>query len=320
MDGEIRSRSSTGGTGVMAGQDWHRTEPREVRPFFDIISAENALNGCGIKLHDDGEFSPEESFELDEIDFQKLALSVSVKIPDFKSWIGGKLKSVDLELILIVRHGFLKRSEVVKRTALNEKLPAQWSVDAETLARLGGGRNTQITLAICLSKDRNAEPGSPFLPGHWLAKKTFVLRSRSMPTLFDLRIRTDEDWLAVNFPPKTYFAVEYTGGIETELDEGASVATVWVHADAHAKLTTSSLGDVIQPMLASEIITAILLESYPDWEKLNEVHRQSPLANLLAKLGGEDPMDLVDLQATARNPSRLRATIQDRLSVLGALR
>ncbi|MDX0333413.1 hypothetical protein GOC48_25310 [Sinorhizobium meliloti] len=304
----------------MAAQSWHRMEPREVRPFFETISAEKALDQCGIKLQDDGEFSTDASFELDEIDFQKLALTVSLKIADFKTWIGGKLKADDLELILVVRHGFLKRSEVVHRTGLGAKLPARWSVDTETLARLGGGRNTQVTLAICLTNDKQPEPGTPFLPGHWLAKKTFVLRSRTIPTLFDLRIRTDEDWIAVNFPPKTFFAVEYMGGIDTEIDEGASVATVWVHADAHAKLTTSSLGEVVQPLLASEIITAILLESHYEWEKRTEVDDRSPLANLLTKLGGDTPMSLGELQAIAKNPSKLRAIIQDRLSVLGALR
>ncbi|TAX97703.1 hypothetical protein ELH94_14845 [Rhizobium leguminosarum] len=304
----------------MASQSWHRTEPREVRPFFVTISAEKALDQCGIRLQDDSEFSSESSFELDEIDFQKLALNVSLKVADPKTWLGGTLKPDDLELLLVVKHGFLKRSEVVHRIGLAAKLPARWSVDTETLTRLGGGRNSQVTLAICLASDKKPEPGAPFLPGHWLAKKTFVLRSRTMPTLFDLRIRTDEEWIAVNFPPKTFFAVEYTGGIDTELDEGASVATVWVHADAHSKLTTSSLGDVVQPLLASEIITAILLESHYEWKAREAVDERSPLANLLQKLGGENPMELRELQSLAGNPSKLRAVVQDRLSVLGALR
>jgi len=304
----------------MASQTWHRTEPREVRPFFATIDAEKALDQCGIRLQDDNEFSNESSFELDEIDFQKLSLTVSLKVADPKRWLDDNLKPEDLELMLVVRHGFLKRSEVVHRIGLAAKIPARWSVDTETLARLGGGRNSQVTLAICLASDKKPRPGAPFLPGHWLAKKTFVLRSRTMPTLFDLRIRTDEEWIAVNFPPKTFFAVEYTGGIDTEMDEGASVATVWVHADAHAKLTTSTLGDVVQPLLASEIITAILLESHYEWKARVTVDEKSPLANLLQKMGGETPMELGELQALAANPSKLRAVVQDRLSVLGALR
>lgn len=305
---------------MMATETWHRAEPREVRPFFDTISAENALGSCSIKLYEDSEFSVDTSFELDEIDFQKLAVTLSLKIADPKTWVGSNLKPSDLELIAVARHGFLKRSDVVLRVNLGQKLPSHISVDPKTLARMGGGRNTQITLAICLAEDRPPQPGTPFVSGHWLAKKTFVLRSRTMPTLFDLRIRKDEDWIAVGYPAKTFFAVDYLGGIETELDEGSSVATVWVHADAHTKLTTSPLGDTVQPLLAAEIITAILLDSFDDWKDKTAVHVNSALSTLLEKLGGEVPMDLSELQMLSANSSKLRATIQDRLSVLSVLR
>jgi hypothetical protein len=304
----------------MKMDNWHRAEPREVRPFFESISAERALDGCGIQLYEDGEISLETSFELDEIDFQKMSLSVSVKVPDLKTWIGDQLSPAELELVLFARHGFLKRSRIVNKVKLSDKLPTRWEIDGETLVQLGGGRNTHITLAVCLAEDRSQKPGSPFIPGHWISKKTFLLRSRTMPTLFDLRIRKDEDWIAAGYPAKTYYAVDYLGGIDTELDEGASVATVWVHADAHAKLTTSSLSESMQPMLASEIIFSILLESFHEWKEQTQAVAESPLANLLQKLGGEKPMLLTDLRMLTSKPSLLRATLQDRLSVLASLR
>lgn len=304
----------------MAVEKWHRTEPREVRPFFENMSAASALDGCGIRLYEDGDVSTETSFELDEIDFKKLAPAVTINVPDPASWTGSSLAPEDLELILIVRHGFLKRAAVVAQVGLAGSVPTSLTIPLSTLNRAGGGRNTQITLAICLANDRPARPGVPFVSGHWLSKKTFTLRSRTMPTLFDLRIRTDEDWVVAGFPPKTYYAVDYLGGIDSEPEEGASVATVWVHADAHAKLTTSSLGDAMQPVLASEIITTILLESFHEWKDQSEVLLDSALANLLEKLGGEKPLSLAELKKLVAKPTLLRATLQDRLSVLGALR
>ncbi len=303
----------------MKADMWRRAEPREVRPFFESIDAERSLDASGVRIFEDGEFSTETSFELDEVDFQRMSLGVSVRIAEAKSWIGA-LSPSDLDLVLIARHGFLKRSRLLERVNLSKDVPGQWEIGTEVLAQLGGGRNTNITLAICLAEDRPEKPGSPFIPGHWLARKTFVLRSRTMPTMFDLRIRHDEDWIAAGYPRKTYYAVDYLGGIDSELEEGASVATVWVHADAHAKLTSGALGDAMQPLLASEIIFSIVLESYNEWKNQSEAAPDTPLSNLLVKLGGEHPMPLSELKALAAKPSHLRATLQDRLSVLSAIR
>lgn len=303
----------------MKVETWHRTEPREVRPFFESIGAERSLDYCGLRIYEDGDVTLETSYELDEIDFQRMSLAVSVKIADFKAWIG-KLNPSELDLVLIARHGFLKRSRVLERINLSQEIPGRWEISSKVLSQLGGGRNTNITIAICLAEDRPEKPGSPFIPGHWLARKTFILRSRTMPTLFDLRIRNDEDWVAAGYPRKTYYAVDYLGGIDTELEEGASVATVWVHADAHARLTTGVLGEAMQPILASDIIFSIVLESVHEWKEQAEPAPDTPLANLLAKLGGDQPMPLGELKSLASKPSLLRATLQDRLSVLSALR
>ncbi|KQS76373.1 hypothetical protein [Rhizobium sp. Leaf383] len=305
---------------MTASDKWHRTEPREVRPFFESLTAQSALDACGISLYADGEVSTETVIELDDIDFNKLSIAVSPTLPVAESWMGNTLRREDLELIVLLRHGFLKRSQIFRRIGLIGTLPSTIEIDTEALAPVGGGRNTQITVAICLVSDRPTRPGVPFLAGHWLARKTFTIRSRSTPNLFDLRTRTDKDWLAAGFPAKTYYSVDYQGGIDSDLEEGASVATVWIHSDAHAKLTTGTLGEAMQPLLASDIIAIILAESLPEWKDQLEAAPDSALSNLLDKLGGEAPMPLSELKALVSKPSSLRAFLQDRLSVLSAFR
>jgi hypothetical protein len=304
----------------MAKTAWHREEPREVRPFFHAIAAEEALADTGIRLFDKGDVVLESSFDLDEIDFKKLSPIVYVVVADPAKWMPEGIEAIDLELVLIARHSFLKRSEVVHRGKLGDGVPSTWSVDADILERLGGGRNLQLTLALCLSIDREPAPGSPFVAGHWLARKSFLLRSRTMPTLFDLRTRTDEEWIAAGYPAKTLYAVEYIGGIDTELDEGASVATVWLHLDGHNKMVATSLGESLQPMLAAEIISSILLESFKEWQFLDAVDLASPLATLLKQLGKEKPLTLEGLKSLVAKPPALRAMLQDRLSVVTALK
>ena len=299
---------------------WHREEPREVRPFFRVIAAEEALEACTIRLFEGAEVQTETSFDLDEIDFKKLSPAVQLAVPDTELWLPEGLAANDLELILVARHAFLKRSEIIHRLSLAQELPSEWNVGPDILDRMGGGRNLELTLALCLGTDRSPSPGSPFVAGHWLARKSFALRSHAVSSLFDLRTRNDEDWIAKGYPPKTFYAVEYIGGIDTELDEDSSVATVWIHIDAHNRMVSSSIGESIQPILAVEIMTSILLESFKDWKDAEAVEVGSPLATLLKQLGKEKPMSLSGLKALVSNPPLLKASLQDRLSVVASLK
>lgn len=203
--------------------DWHRSEPRDVRPFFESIDAERALDNSAIRLFAETLPTIETTYDLDDIDFDKLSVTIVPAITNPDSWMPEGLTRADLEILLIGRHAFLKRSHVLERCTLSESLPTEISIDRENLTELGGGKNAQFTLALCLASDRDPQPGLPFVTGHWLARKTFSLRSRSSPALFDLRPRTDEDWLAAGYPAKTFFAVDYLGGIEVEAEEGASI-------------------------------------------------------------------------------------------------
>lgn len=222
--------------------------------------------------------------------------------------------------MLIGRHPFLKRSYVIERQSIESPLPKQITVDAETLAQLGGGKNAQFTIALCLSDDRDPSPGLPFVTGHWLARKVFSLRSRSSPSLFDLRPRTDEEWVAVGYPAKTFFTVDYLGGIEVEAEEGASIATVYLHSDAYNRMLTSSVGDTLQPILGAEIIFTVLNESAKDWEGLVEVPANSALSTVLKQLGKSSPVTIPDLKNMVRNnPGLLRARLQDQLNVVRAI-
>lgn len=299
---------------------WHRTEPREVRPFFETAKAENALDDSGIRLFPNDDMSQDTSFDLDEIEFQRLEPVVYPVLVEPNLWMPEGFSTGDLELVLIAKNSFLKRSEIVARCPLAEPVPADYAIDADLLAKLGGGRNVQFTLALCLSTDRPATPGSPFVPGHWLARKTFLLRSRTLPELFDLQTRTDEAWTAAGYPAKTFFAIDYAGGIAGEMEDGSSVATVYIHVDAHNKMVNQPVGEALQPMLAAEIITSIVVASRAEWKELDAYVPSSPLETLARQLNGGDPMPLESLKTLAGDNSRLRAILQDRLSVVRSIK
>lgn len=299
---------------------WHRAEPREVRPFFETAKAENALDDSGIRLFANSDTSLDTSFDLDEIEFQKLEPIVYPVLVEPAAWMPDGFTVDDLELVLIAKNSFLKRSEIVGRYPLGDVIPADQAIGADLLSNLGGGRNVQFTLALCLSSDRPPTPGSPFVPGHWLARKTFFLRSRTLPELFDLQTRTDEAWKAAGYPAKTFFAVDYAGGIAGEMEDGSSVATVYIHVDAHNKMVNQPIGEALQPILASEIILSIVTASRPEWKDLDAYVPSSPLETLAKQLNSGEPMALDALKKLAGDQSRLRAILQDRLSVVRGIK
>lgn len=280
---------------------------------------ENALEDAGIRLFEGADILKDTSFDLDEIDFQKLRPAICLSLVDPDLWMPKDLARADLELLLIARNSFLKRSDVIERVRLDEALPTEWEIDPERLADYGGGRNLQLTIALCLATDRQPKPGIPFLAGHWLARKVFYLRSRTLPSLFDVRTRSDEEWVSAGYPAKTLFTVEYTGGIEVEAEDGSSVATVYLHVEAYNRMVGAPIGDALQPLLASEIIATVLLESARDWERLEIPPARSPLATVLKQFEKSKSLSLAELRALVAKPALLRAELQDRLNVVRSL-
>lgn len=302
--------------------EWHRSEPRDVRPFFAAQKAETALEQSGIRLTSDGEVTKDTHFELDDTDLRKLEPTLYPAVVNSHLWMPEGLSAADIELVVIARQPLLKRSELLGRYSLEELIPEEIEIPSEVLKSLGGGRNTQVTLALALAGDRPPQPGSPFVHGHWLARKSFAFRSRSTPILFDIRPRTDEEWVANKYPARTLYAVEYMSGIESEPEEGInSVAVVYVHADSHNRLVDTKLGDAVQPLLAAEIVTTILQQSLTDWENLDEAPKGSALDRLLKQLRKVSPITLSDLAELVRTkPSRARALVQSRLDVVQSLK
>jgi hypothetical protein len=302
--------------------EWHRSEPREIRPFFAAAKAEAALELSGIRLCEGGDTTQDTTLTIEEGDLKALMPVVLPAVVNPQLWMPADLSPADVHLVLLARQPLLKRSEVLGRYPLDSSIPDELEVPPETLAAMGGGRNTQITLALALADDRVPQPGSPFVVGHWLARKTFNLRASSNPVLFDIRTRDDEDWIKHDYPAKTLYAVDYQGGMEAPSDDSSgSVAIVYVHAEAHTKMVDTKLGDALQPLLASEIITTILQMSLTDWENLAEPSSGSALESVLKQIQKAVPMSLPDLASLTRSqPNLLRAHLQSRLAVLQSLK
>lgn len=302
---------------------WHRSEPRLVRPFFGVIQAEHAVADTHIRLFDGAMPVEDTTFDLDDFELPRLRPVILPSVVLASNWLPSGFMSHDFQLVLYASNAFLKNSRVFHSSQLDSKVSEEIEVPAEVLESLGGGRNLQLTIAVCLATDKEAGPGLPSIIGHWVARKDFILKLKSNPSMFDVRTRTDDEWKEANYPSKTLYAIDYIGGIagDVESDAELNIATVYIHIDAYNKMTSDKVGEILQPTLSAEIIAQIVESSIDDWDNETEIPSNSPLATLLKRMSVNREVTLDDLRTMVkqRQGSRLRAILQNALGAVRAI-
>ncbi|MCW5665455.1 MAG: hypothetical protein KIT35_16605 [Piscinibacter sp.] len=124
----------------------------------------------------------------------------------------------------------------------------------------------------------------------------------------------DAGWMAMGFPPKTLYYVDYYGGVNEPASKDRPIAKVFVHADVFKKLAADNLPKMSRPMmafLAAEIPCQILAVSYPDWKDAEGVEPRSPLAAFLKRINRIQPCTLPQLKQLVDQPGmpRLKAIL-----------
>jgi len=302
--------------------EWHRSEPRAVRPFFSAKGAEEAILGSTIQLFEGAQPSGDVVFDLDEFELRKLSISVRPTLAEANQWLPDGYTTQDFSVIVVARNPLLKRSIVLASDLASSFHDKTVKLSPEQLEDMGGGRNLRLTVALCLNSDKTQKTGSPFVVGHWLSSKTFTIREKSLATYFDVRSRTDEEWIKSGYPAKTFYSVEYSSGICDEpADESSTgIAVVYIHIDAYNRMTGGErLGDVLQPILTAEILAQILEQSKSEWMALSEITKGSPLETFTKQLKGTDLATLEGLKSMVEKPYMLRAILQSEWKVLSAV-
>jgi hypothetical protein len=292
---------------------WRKSAARDVRPFFGAVSLANCLDKAEMRLFSDGAFSAETAFLIDATARERLSPTLRLNFEPAVDY--GTIKKNDLVLALTAAQPFLKKTHVISTVPLSKALPLEFEIDDDTLSQLGGGGNMDVVVALCLGKRLDKQPGSPFLLGHWLAKKTFSLRIPQNAEEFDIESTDDETWIKLGYPAKTLYAVNYLGGMNDPVQKDNPTAKVRVHADIYKKLTAESNQKVARPMLghmAAEIACQVLTASFPDWESADEVTPQSPLFAFMKRVEKVQSCDLEKLKTLVKEPgqAKLRAILQ----------
>lgn len=297
----------------MSKVNWHKSAVKDVRPFFGAATLEGSLETAEIRLFEDSLFSHETSFIVEPQDAEKLCVTIkpNLNLPALTADTIGK---GDLLLAVTAVQPFMKKTCVVATFPVSGDVPDAIPVGDEVLTQLGGGSNISVEIALCLAKGLPKKPGSPFLHGHWLAKKSFVLRPPQLAEEFDVEAWDDDAWKKVGLPAKTLYYVDYYGGVNEPAAKDKQMAKVRVHADIHKKLTAEANQRLAKPVmatLAAEITCQILTLSFTDWEMADEVVPQSPLAAFLKRINRVQACSLDELKELVRQTGmpKLRALL-----------
>jgi hypothetical protein len=293
--------------------NWRKSASRDIRPFFGVATLEQAVEGAQVRLFEESLFTDATAFIVEEQEVAKLSITLRPNL-DEAAIAAASIPKAKLVLAVTALNPFLKKTCVVLKAPLSGNVPDEVTIGSEVLEQLGGGSNMTIEVALCLAKELPKTPGSPFLLGHWLSKKTFDLRPPKLSEDFDIEPMDDDGWKARGLPPKTLYFVDYFGFINEPVSKDKQMAKVRIHSDVHKKLSLEANAKVAKPMmafLAAEITSQILASSLSDWEQVDEAASKSPLAAFLKRINRIQPCTLKDLKAMVKESgmAKLRAIL-----------
>lgn len=297
----------------MSTTSYHKSASRDVRPFFEAATLEEAIEGAQIRLFENQPFTQSTSFVVEEQEIPRLVVSLKPNLSE-ATLSSTSIPRSKLALAVTASNPFLKKTVLVQKLPLTSEAPEEIAIGSEVLEGLGGGGNVTISVAVCLATPLKKVVGKPFLEGHWLSKKSFDLRPPKPVDDFGVDPMDDDGWKAMGYPAKTLYHVDYYMGVNEPAAKDRPIAKVFVHADVYKKLAGDTLPRMSRPMmafLAAEIPCQILAASYSEWKDAEQVTPNSPLAAFLKRINKVQPCSLSQLKGIVEQPGmpKLRAIL-----------
>jgi len=221
---------------------------------------------------------------------------------------------------MALRDPMLKK-RVTKNTWNIEEIPNEILLDEDEVLRFGHRRELHITLALALCKSIEPNPGWPTKKGDWIAKRSFVIKTNTMSSAFDLRKMTaDEAKLWTGFRGALIHVDYIDGRLLEEPEEDSPLATCYIAEDVYDSMQRATEGPLLQSLVMTEVVAGVLLAAGEDIEDATDVPKGVPLERILNHLGADKRMGLDQLKSIIRDPLKLRAAVHDRLDVISQLR
>jgi hypothetical protein len=292
---------------------WTGTGTRELRPFFGAQSLEKALDEAAVRLSKGAEPQTEESIDvaLSEVEGAGIELLPSLNAQHIADVLADR--AGDFALILTIRDPMFRRRVRTQRWSLAGDIPSSIEIPAAIIRKFGHGQRIEAALTICLSADRAPEAGWPSIVGSWIARKKFSFGIRTQNSGFDIQPLTAKIRAANKLPEGALVFADILGDIAAPMEEGESFASCYVAPKVFEAMQADRNGETLNAIMQAEIIAAIISRIGEDLrDRDSEDHDpRSPLAKVLKKIGGKEPMSVAAFRSLLNNPGRLRAVIHD---------
>src|SRR5437773_4950116 len=102
---------------------WHRSEPREIRPFFGNVRAKDAVADSKIRLFDDRDPSADTLFDVEEPELQRLHPVVYPTVVPPTRWMPDLYEPREFGLVVLATNAFLRHSTVIDEISLDRPVP-----------------------------------------------------------------------------------------------------------------------------------------------------------------------------------------------------
>lgn len=285
---------------------YERRESRDIRPFFAIDGLVHLLQNSEIRCFDDEKFTGEETFWIDRDRLPDVRVSVRPKI-DSTAYLS--VFSEDALSCAVIVSNTVSKNAWVKRLGLEQL--ADVVVPAEVFPALVAGTKWIVEVVVFLRKSLDRTAGMPYLPGHCISRKRFSLQLATDNSLFDIRIRDDEEWRKAGLPEKTLYQIDGASGMNSSSD-GAAL-TLWLHKIVYDKMQRSARNAaVFTRLLVPEMLCSALTASFTEWRDAEFPEPQSPLEAFIGRFEKQHKMSFSDIKRifASGDVSRIRALLQ----------
>jgi hypothetical protein len=305
-----------------AKKAWQKNETRSVRPFR---SAEDYLWDVGLRLYPDQEFSTIESVSGDDLDLDRL--SISVRVPkvstNIEEVVGVPPK--DLTLAISLEDRAFKTRDVAHHDALKSCFDDVQVIDLpdDVVQQISWSGEVKVYVAVVLAESRQGELGTAERMGSWLAQKIFTIGKQRETSTFNI-MAVDPDFFQTRGLPRstTYFVEIADNDLNVPCEALPQLIKVYIAKDVHAALGRDEGSAASKAFVRSihvDVVTTVLTTGFQGLTGMLEPDGiLDVVSRRLAKSSGI-PVSTLEKLAKDSAGAGLRAVVQAEVDLSRAI-
>lgn len=285
-----------------------------VRPFTDCT--ELFERRLAFRIASDAEYSDVTNFPELPPAYEGFELSCRL---EFGAKDAAQILSVDpadLSFVAVLTVGAIKLSEAINKFGAEKIVPgAELKIDDARIRKLPAGTPFSVEVALVLAREKPYHSGSPWLPGHWVARRVLTFNSVPQGKSFNIQPIAPADFPALyRVPKETFYYVRCDpDDLTGDRENFQKNVTVFVREDCYKALASGAQSpalDAIYSQMQADIVAQISAKALHEATEAT-CSESTMQAALLKRLKKNLGMSVEEMKRAATDePGRFRAMIQ----------